>query len=72
MRITKGKVVDGRIIVEGETLTEGAAVTVLRVDEASFELGADDEAALLRAIAEADRGELLDANQVLSQFPRPW
>ena len=71
MRITKGKVVDGRIIVEGEPLTEGAAVTVLCVDEASFELGADDEAALLRAIAEADRGELLDAHQVLSQFPRP-
>ncbi|MEK7406135.1 MAG: hypothetical protein AAB225_13600 [Acidobacteriota bacterium] len=69
MRITKGKVVGGRIIVEGEPLTEGADVTVLCADEPVFELSAADEAALLEASAEADRGETLDANQVLSQLP---
>jgi hypothetical protein len=70
MRIMKGKVVDGRVLVEGEPLTEGADVTVLCADEPVFDLSADDEAALLQAIAEADRGETLDANQVLSQFSR--
>jgi hypothetical protein len=29
MRITKGKVVNGSIVVEGEPLDEGTAVTVL-------------------------------------------
>ena len=70
MRITKGKVVGGRIMVEGEPLTEGADVTVLCADEPVFELSAADGAALLQAIAEADRGETLDAGQVLSQFRR--
>ena len=68
MRITKGRVTDGRIVVEGELLAEGAEVTVLSVDEPGFELSDDDEAALLLAIAEADRGEVLDATEVLSQF----
>ncbi len=68
MRITKGKVAEGRIIVEGEPLTEGADVIVLCADEPSFELSAEDEAALLQAMAEGDRGETLDAAEVLSQF----
>jgi hypothetical protein len=70
MRITKGRVAEGRIIVEGEALAEGAEVTVLCADEPSFELSADDEAALLQAIGEADRGETLDATDVLSEFRR--
>jgi hypothetical protein len=70
MRITKGKVVGGRVLVEGEPLKEGANVTVLCADEPTFELNAEDETALLQAIAEADRGEALDASQVLSQLRR--
>lgn len=61
---------EGRITVEGEPLAEGAEVTVLCADEPGFELSADDEAALLQAMAEADRGEILDATEVLSQFSR--
>lgn len=69
MRITKGKVVDGRIVIEGESLNEGATVTILVPDEGSFTLAPEDEAFLLEAIAEADRGELLDAQDVLNQLP---
>ncbi|MCH8281428.1 MAG: hypothetical protein J4N89_08380 [Chloroflexi bacterium] len=69
MRITNGKVVGGHVIVEGEPLIEGSAVTVLVADEPNFTLGDEDEAALLQAIAEADRGELLDAEDVLTQLP---
>ena len=56
MRITTGKVVEGRIVVEGESLSEGATVTILVPDERTFTLTAEDETALLEAIAEADRG----------------
>ncbi len=70
MRITKGRVAEGRIVVEGEALAEGAEVTVLCADEPSFELSGDDEAALLEAMGEADRGETLDATDVLSRSRR--
>lgn len=68
MRITKGKVVGGRIVVEGEPLNEGSTVTILVPEERTFELNETDEAALLAAIAGADRGEVLDADDVLSQL----
>lgn len=69
MRITKGKVVSGHVVVEGESLSEGATVTILVPDEHSFTLTAENEAALLESIAEADRGELLDAEDVLKKLP---
>ena len=56
-------------MVEGEAFTEGATVTVLVADERTFTLNAEEEAALLEAIAEADRGELLPADEVLKQLP---
>ncbi len=67
MRITMGKVVGGQIVVEGEPLKEGSTVTILFPEERTFELNEVDEAALLAAIAEADRGEGLSADDVLSQ-----
>jgi hypothetical protein len=69
MRITRGRVVGGQIVVEGEALSEGATVTVLVSDENTFTLNAEEEAALLDAIAEADRGELLDAEDLLNHLP---
>ena len=69
MRITKGKVIDGQIVVEGESLTEGSVVTVLVSDERTFTLSQEEETALLEAIAEADRGDLLDAEDVLKRLP---
>ncbi len=68
MRITTGRVVDGRVVVEGEALSEGASVTLLVPDEATFVLSEEDEATLLDAISEADRGELLDADDVLKDL----
>jgi hypothetical protein len=69
MRITKGKVVDGHIVVEGDPLSEGSVVTVLVSEERTFTLSAEDEAALLEAIAEADRGDLVDAEDVFKRLP---
>jgi hypothetical protein len=69
MRVTSGKVVAGHIVVEGESLPDGSIVTVLarEVDE-SFELDAAAEAELLLSLAEADRGELIPAEDVLRTF----
>ena len=68
MRITRGKVVGGQIVVEGEPLKEGSTVTILFPEERTFQLNDADESALLAAIAEADRGEALDGDDVLSQL----
>ena len=69
MRITKGKVVNGHIEIEDETLDEGSSVTVLVSEESTFTLTNQEEAALLDSIAEADRGDLLDAKDVLQRLP---
>lgn len=69
MRITAGRVVAGQIVVEGEPLPDGALVTVLsREADETFELDADAEAELLESLAEADRGELIPADQVLARL----
>lgn len=68
MGITRGRVVGGQIIVEGERLKEGSTVTILFPEERTFEVNEADEVALLAAIAEADRGEALDADNVLSRL----
>ena len=68
-RITKGKVVNGSILVEGEPLDEGAVVTVLFSDEHVFTLSPAEEATLIESMAEADRGELIDAQDVLKRLP---
>jgi hypothetical protein len=66
MRITSGKVVSGHIVIEGEQFPDGAVVTVLgREGDETFELDAAAEAELLESIAEAERGELIPADEVL-------
>lgn len=66
MRIASGKVVAGHIVIEGDELPEGAVVTVLaREGDETFELDAAAEAELLESIAEADRGQLIPAADVL-------
>lgn len=62
----------GRIVVEGEPLPDGSVVTVLaREADESFELDAASEAELLLSLAEADRGELIPAEDVLRTFRDP-
>ena len=69
MQITRGKVVAGQIVVEGEPLSEGSTVRILVSEDTTFTLSERDEAAILEAIAEADRGELVDSEDVLRRLP---
>jgi len=72
MRITSGRVVSGKIVVDGEPLPDGAVVTVLaREADETFELDAAAEAELLESIAEADRGETVPAEEVLRALRNP-
>jgi hypothetical protein len=66
MVITSGRVVEGKIVVDGDPLPEGATVTVLtREGDESFVLDAEAEAELLESIAEANRGDVVPAEDVL-------
>ncbi len=67
MKVLKGKVVSGKIVVE-DTQPEGATVTVLASEGEAFTLTADEEAALLASIAEADKGDVVDAEAVLRKL----
>ena len=66
MVITSGKVVAGKIVVDGDPLPDGTTVTVLaREGDESFELDAAAEAELLESMAEGDRGETVPIEEVL-------
>ena len=71
MKIATGKVVGGKVVVDGEPLEEGASVTVLARDGGNgFTLSTEEEAELLLSIAEADRGETISAEEVLATLAR--
>jgi hypothetical protein len=71
MKMVTGKVVGGKVVLEGVALEEGSSVTVLaREDETGFELTPEQKAELLLAISEADRGETVSAEEVLAQLAR--
>lgn len=71
MRVATGKVIGGKVVVEGATLAEGASVTVLVLEnDETFEIAPDQERELLRALAEADRGDVIDSEQLLRDLRR--
>jgi redox-sensitive bicupin YhaK (pirin superfamily) len=71
MKMATGKVVGGKVEVQGVTLEEGASVTVLAADnEGRFTLTSEEEAELLLSIGEADRGETVSGEEVLAKLAR--
>jgi hypothetical protein len=71
MKIATGTVVDGKVVVEGEALAEGSTVTVvLREDDETFELSAEEEAELLASIADIERGEFISGEELLQRLRR--
>jgi hypothetical protein len=66
MRIASGKVIAGKVVVEGEPLAEGATVTVLAPDDDQFfDLSAEEESLLCESIREAEQGHVVEAAAVL-------
>ena len=71
MKVATGRVVDGKVVREGEPLAEGAVVTVVaRDDEETFEVSPEDERALLEAITQADRGQVVSWQDLREQLRR--
>jgi hypothetical protein len=71
MKVATGKVVGGKVVLDGVSLEEGTAVTILtRDDEGGFDLTPEQETELLLSIAEADRGETASAEDVLAKLAR--
>jgi hypothetical protein len=71
MQVTTGTVVDGKVVVEGVVLPEGTLVAVLsRGPRAPFTLSADEEDELLEALAEIDRGDAVELEELLASLPR--
>jgi hypothetical protein len=71
MRVTTGRVVNGKIEVTDEELAEGMMVTILAPeDRGTFTLGPEAEAALLASIEEADRGEMISGEELLQGLRR--
>ncbi len=66
-----GTVHDGRIVVEGAQLREGERVTVLtREGTETFRVSADQKRELLESIAQAKRGEFVEADELLREFDK--
>ena len=72
MKIITGHVVNGTIVVEGEKLEEGTKVTVLtKEDDETFQLSPQDEAELLMALDQANRGDVVSGDELLRQLTNP-
>ena len=68
MQIASGRVVGGRIELDGE-LPEGTLVTVIaREGDETFEADPVTEKMLLDAIAQCERGETIPLSQLLSEL----
>jgi hypothetical protein len=71
MRVATGRVVGGKVVLEGEPLAEGSVVTVVaREDDETFEVSPEEERALLEAIAQADRGQVVSWEALREQLRR--
>ncbi len=71
VQLTTGTVVGGKVVIDGDLLTEGAVVTILsRESDETFEVPADLEPELLESMAEADRGDTISADELIERLRR--
>lgn len=70
MQVSTGKVVGGKVVVEGTPLVEGSVVTVIsREPDETFTLTAEEEDELLDSIAAIERGEFESVKDLLERLP---
>ncbi len=69
MRIATGKVIRGKLELDGDSLEEGATVTVLVPEpDETFTLTPDEEVALEESLKQAACGEFVDADALLREL----
>ena len=71
MQLVTGTVVEGKVVLSGVTLPEGAIVTVLAQDpQASVRLPSQLQAELEEALVEADREEGISADELFARIKK--
>lgn len=71
MRIATGKVVEGRVEIEGEPPEDGTTVTILVPEGGeTFELAAPEIRELEAALEEIARGESIDGASLIRELRR--
>jgi hypothetical protein len=71
MKVATGKVIGGKVVLEGEPLAEGSVVTVVaKEDDETFDVSPEEERALLAAIAQAERGQVVSWEELREQLRR--
>jgi hypothetical protein len=69
VKIATGTVKHGQIVVEGEPFSEGEKVTILsHAGSESFRVSPEEKRLLLESIAQADRGEFVDVDELLAEL----
>lgn len=71
MQVVADTVVNGKVVVEGSALEEGALAAVpAREADGSFQLAAAEEYELVAAMAEIQRGEFVTLDPLLAALAR--
>ena len=71
MQVATGTVVNGKVVLEDVPLVEGAVVAVVtRGADERFSLTEAQEAELLEAVAEIERGEYVSLDELLQSLPK--
>ena len=71
MKVATGRVIGGKVVLEGEPLAEGSVVTVVaREEDEPFEVSPEQEKALIAAIAQAERGEVISWEELRERLRR--
>jgi len=71
MRLTSGTVVGGKVVVDDPPLPEGTRVTILAPEnEGPIHLSAGEKVALMERIHDADRGDILDGEDLLRELDK--
>jgi hypothetical protein len=69
VKIATGTVTHGTIVVDGQPFSEGEKVTVLSYAAGEpFRVSPEEKRTLLESIAQADRGEFVDADDLLAEL----
>jgi hypothetical protein len=72
MTFATGRIVDGKVTLEGLELPEGTVVTVIarEAEGAAVRLSPQEEAELLEALDEADREQGISAEELFTRLKR--
>ena len=71
MKVATGKVIAGKVVVDGDAFSEGAEVTIIAGDDHElFSVSPNEESALLAALAEIESGQVVSASDLFDRLRR--